>query len=188
MSSCNDPCGDSISIVVDTSSAGPIGPPGPAAKVLEWTFYLNPGDTIVSGDDASAKPLAYTPDSVQVYLNGVQLSKRDDYTTDADGNAIVLNEAIVNANDILVVISQVPPENYDPTNDNNRLQGQIDDNKEAIEGLDVRVTANEEAIEGLTGLADGVTTRRRKGFRGIATTWQRRRLTNPARYQLPIRW
>ena len=159
MSSCNDPCGDSISIVVDTSSAGPIGPPGPAAKVLEWTFYLNPGDTIVSGDDASAKPLAYTPDSVQCYLNGVQLSKRDDYTTDADGNAIVLNEAIVNANDILVVISQVPPENYDPTNDNNRLQGQIDDNKEAIEGLDVRVTANEEAIEGLTGLADGVTTR-----------------------------
>ena len=71
--------------------------------------------TIISGDDASAKPLAYTPDSVQVYLNGVQLSKRDDYTTDADGNSIVLNESIVNANDIMVIISQVPPEEgYDP--------------------------------------------------------------------------
>ena len=160
MSSCNDPCADNISIIVDTGSAGPIGPPGPAAKVLEWTYYLNPGDTIVSGDDASAKPLAYTPDSVQVYLNGVQLSKRDDYTTDADGNSIVLNEAIVNANDILVVISQVPPEEgYDPTNDFDRLDGKIQDNTDAITGLDVRVTANEEAIEGLTGLAGGFTTR-----------------------------
>ena len=161
MSSCNDPCADNISIIVDTGSAGPIGPPGPPSKVLEWTFYLNPGDTIISGDDASAKPLAYTPDSVQVYLNGVQLSKRDDYTTDADGLSIVLNESIVNANDIMVIISQVPPEEgYDPTNDNNRLQGQIDDNNtDAITGLDVRVTANEEAIEGLTGLADGFTTR-----------------------------
>ena len=169
MSSCNDPCADNISIIVDTGSRGQPGPPGPAAKVLEWTFYLNPGDTIISGDDASAKPLAYTPDSVQVYLNGVQLSKRDDYTTDEDGLSIVLNEAIVNANDIMVIVSQVPPENYDPTNDNNRLQGQIDDNKEAIEGLDVRVTANETAIENLEGLADGFTTRDVK-LSGVNTT------------------
>ncbi len=159
MSSCNDPCADNISIIVDTGSQGPIGPPGPAAKVVEWTYYLNPGDTIISGEDASTKPLAYTPDSVQVYLNGVQLSKRDDYTTDEDGLSIVLNEAIVNANDIMVIVSQVPPENYDPTNEHNRLQGQIDDNKEAIDGLDVRITANETAIENLEGLAGGFTTR-----------------------------
>jgi hypothetical protein len=136
---------------------------------LEWTYYLQPGDTIISGEDASAKPLAYTPDSVQVYLNGVQLSKRDDYTTDDDGLSIVLNDAIVNANDIMVIVSQVPPENYDPTNDNNRLQGQIDDNKEAIDGLDLRVTANETAIENLEGLADGFTTRDVK-VSGVNTT------------------
>ena len=160
MSSCNDPCADNISIIVDTGSAGPIGPPGPPSKVLEWTYYPNVGDTIIAGDDASANPLAYTTDSVQVYLNGVQLSKRDDYTTDNDGTSIVLNEAIVNAGDLIVVISQVPPEDgYDPTNDFDRLDGKIQDNTDAIEGLDVRVTANEEAIEGLTGLAGGFTTR-----------------------------
>ena len=97
MSSCNDPCADNISIIVDTGSAGPIGPPGPPSAVVEWTFYPSVGDTIVSGDDASAKPLAYQEDSVQVFLNGVMLSKRDDYTTDADGLSIVLNESIVNA-------------------------------------------------------------------------------------------
>ena len=170
MSSCNDSCADNISIIVDTGSRGEPGPPGPPSKVLEWTYYLNPGDTIISGDDASAKPLAYTPDSVQVYLNGVQLSKRDDYTTDEDGLSIVLNEAIVNANDIMVIVSQVPPEEgYDPTNDFDRLDGKIQDNTDAIEGLDVRVTANEEAIEGLTGLADGFTTRDVK-LSGVNTT------------------
>jgi hypothetical protein len=135
MSSCNDPCADNISIIVDTGSQGPVGPPGPASKVLEWTYYLQPGDTIISGEDASAKPLAYTPDSVQVYLNGVQLSKRDDYTTDEDGLSIVLNEAIVNANDIMVIVSQVPPVDYDPVNDVKRLQGQVDANTEAISAL-----------------------------------------------------
>ena len=80
------------------------------------------------------------------YRNGVQLSKRGDYTTDEDGLSIVLNEAIVNANDIMVIVSQVPPEEgYDPTNDFDRLDGKIQDNTDAIEGLDVRVTANEEA-------------------------------------------
>ncbi len=182
MSSCNDPCADNISIIVDTGSRGQPGPPGPAAKVLEWTYYLNPGDTIISGDDASAKPLAYTPDSVQVYLNGVQLSKRDDYTTDDDGLSIVLNEAIVNANDIMVIVSQVPPDDYDPTNDNNRLQGQIDDNKEAIDGLDVRVTANETAIENLEGLADGFTTRDVK-VSGVNTT---RSVDQPLRTQMDV--
>ena len=182
MSSCNDPCADNISIIVDTGSRGQPGPPGPAAKVLEWTYYLNPGDTIISGDDASAKPLAYTPDSVQVYLNGVQLSKRDDYTTDEDGLSIVLNEAIVNANDIMVIVSQVPPDDYDPTNDNNRLQGQIDDNKEAIDGLDVRVTANETAIENLEGLADGFTTRDVK-VSGVNTT---RSVDQPLRTQMDV--
>ncbi len=182
MSSCNDPCADNISIIVDTGSRGQPGPPGPAAKVLEWTYYLNPGDTIISGDDASAKPLAYTPDSVQVYLNGVQLSKRDDYTTDEDGLSIVLNEAIVNANDIMVIVSQVPPDDYDPTNDHNRLQGQIDDNKEAIDGLDVRVTANETAIENLEGLADGFTTRDVK-VSGVNTT---RSVDQPLRTQMDV--
>ena len=57
--------------------------------VVEWTYYVNPGDTIISGEDASAKPLQYNPDSVQVYLNGVQLSKKLDLQLNDDGSAII---------------------------------------------------------------------------------------------------
>jgi len=140
--SCNDPCGDDLSIIIDTGSAGPVGPPGPPSAVVEWTFYPSVGDTIISGDDASAKPLAYQEDSVQVYLNGVMLSKRDDFTTAADGLSIILNEPIVNTGDLVVILSQVPPVEYDPVNDFNRLQGQVDANTEAI-------AANTEAIAAL---------------------------------------
>ena len=143
---------------MDTGSRGPEGKPGPASAVIDWTFYPSVGDTILSGEDVSAKPLQYNVDSLQVYYNGVQLSRRDDYTTTDDGTSIVLKEPVANANDLVVILSQVAPDDYDPINTETRLQIQIDDNKEGISGLDVRVTATESDILGLQGLADNFTT------------------------------
>lgn len=144
-------CEDTIHINLDTGSAGPAGPPGPPSAVLEWTFYPNVGDTIISGEDASNKTLAYTVESVQLYLNGVQLSKRDDYTTDEDGTSIVLNEAISNTGDLVVIISQVPPINYDPVNGLLALQLSVDENTSAIANNEQDIANLQDQLNDLPG-------------------------------------
>ena len=145
--SCNDPCGDHIQINIDSAGQGPVGPPGPAAQTAVWKYYLQPGDTIVSGPDASGTELAYEPASVQVFLNGVLLSD-DDYTTDS-GDSIVLNEAAVGVNDVFMIHSQVGPTDFDPTNDHALLQSQIDDNRTDIDGLRVDVDQHSQDIADL---------------------------------------
>jgi len=145
--SCNDPCGDQIQINLETGSQGPIGPPGPPATVVNHEFNLLAGDTIISGTNNSGNEFSYNPESVQVFINGVLLSGTD-YTA-TDGVSVILNEAAANNNDLAQITTQIPPEDYDPTNDNDRLQGQIDDNKQSIEDLDGRVTQNESDIADL---------------------------------------
>ena len=149
--SCNDPCADGILINIDSAAQGPAGPPGPVADVINYEFVLMAGDTIISGTDNSAKEFTYNPDSLQVFINGVLLSETD-YTA-TDGTSIILNEAAANNNDLAQITTQIPPEGYDPTNDFNRLQGQIDDNRTDIEGLRQDVDQNTQDIADLQGQA-----------------------------------
>ena len=153
--SCNDPCGDQIQINLETGSQGPVGPPGPPATVVNHEFNLLAGDTIISGTNNSGNEFSYNPDSVQVFINGVLLSGTD-YTA-TDGVSVILNEAAANNNDLAQITTQIPPEGYDPTNDFNRLQGQIDDNRTDIDGLRQDVDQNTQDIADLQDQAGAQT-------------------------------
>ena len=154
MSNCN-PCDDTISIILDTAAQGPPGPIGPIADVFNYEFVLMAGDTIISGTDNSTKEFTYNPDSLQVFINGVLLSETD-YTA-TDGTSIILKEEAANNNDLAQITTQIPPEGYDPTNDFNRLQGQIDDNRTDIDGLRQDVDQNTQDIADLQTQQDGQT-------------------------------
>ena len=154
MADCYEPCNDVTDICINT---GPAGPRGSVGKITQFIFYPSVGDTLITGTDKSGTLLEVDPDGVLVALNGVMLEPTADYTIAADGLSVTLTAAIVNANDVLTVQTWKSDENA--TNAVLDLKLEIEKNTQGIEGLDVRVSANESDIDALQGLADGITTR-----------------------------
>ena len=75
----------------------------PASTLSRWTKTASGGETSLSGLDNSGNTLSYEPGLEQVYLNGVQLVRGDDYTA-TTGNSITGLSPALAASDIVVVL------------------------------------------------------------------------------------
>lgn len=65
---------------------------GGAAQISRFEYTGTAGQTVLSGNDISGKPLAYTPDNLDVYVGGAILSKAG--FTATDGTTITLATAL----------------------------------------------------------------------------------------------
>ena len=74
----------------------------PTVSVTRWSKLPVAGTTVLSGNDDNSFPLAYTPGYETVYLNGVLLSRTNDYTA-TNGTSVTLLSATV-AGDIVEII------------------------------------------------------------------------------------
>ena len=74
----------------------------PTTVVTRWSKAPTAGTTTLTGTDDGSTVLAYTPGYEEVFLNGVLLSRTNDYTA-TTGTSVVLSAATV-AGDIVEVI------------------------------------------------------------------------------------
>ena len=83
-------------IWVDTDGSAP------TTVVTRWSKSLSAGTTTLTGTDDTTNILSYTAGYEQVFLNGVLLSRTNDYTA-TSGTSIVLSSATA-ASDIIEII------------------------------------------------------------------------------------
>jgi hypothetical protein len=74
----------------------------PTTVVTRWSKAPTAGTTTLTGTDDGSTVLAYTPGYEEVFLNGVLLSRTNDYTA-STGTSVVLSAATV-AGDIVEII------------------------------------------------------------------------------------
>lgn len=74
------------------------------ATIVQYTYKLNAGQLVISGNDLTGKNLSYVPGSaVIVSLNGFQLLKDTDFTA-TTGESISLSQAIEDSSDVLITV------------------------------------------------------------------------------------
>jgi hypothetical protein len=88
--------------VWDGSDWQDVSPALPYTISVRWSKQYSAGTTAISGTDDYSVSLSYTPGYEQVYLNGVLLSRGNDYTA-TNGTSITLSSATA-TNDIVEVI------------------------------------------------------------------------------------
>ena len=81
------------------------------STIGNFEFTADSGQTIFSGNDISGKTLGYSPDAIQVYLNGIAL-KNNDYIA-ANGTSITLSSGADSGDDILVSAFSNPGHNME---------------------------------------------------------------------------
>ena len=66
-----------------------------------FRYVSTEGQTTYTGNDANGNTLAFSDGAVQVHLNGILLTKSQDYTT-SSGNSITLLDSINSGNEVLI--------------------------------------------------------------------------------------
>jgi hypothetical protein len=79
---------------------------GTTSQLTRYRYVATGGETSVSGSDADGKTLSYTVGLEQVFLNGVNLVRGQDYTA-TDGTSVGALSALV-ASDVVEVFAYVP--------------------------------------------------------------------------------
>jgi hypothetical protein len=79
---------------------------GTTSQLTRYRYVATGGETSVSGSDADSKTLSYTVGLEQVFLNGVNLVRGQDYTA-TDGTSVGSLSALV-ASDVVEVFAYVP--------------------------------------------------------------------------------
>ena len=79
--------------------------------VGNYEFTANSGQTVFTGNDINGQTLAYTPDAVQVHLNGIVLRNSDYIAT--NGTTVTLSTAADSADEILVAAFSNPGHNME---------------------------------------------------------------------------
>lgn len=74
-----------------------------AAIISRWTYTATGGETTLSGNDDNGLGLFYTPGYEQVYLNGILLTRTEDYIA-STGTTITGLTALV-ADDIIQILT-----------------------------------------------------------------------------------
>ena len=75
-------------------------------QITRWSKTLSTSTTTLSGNDDNSLPLSYVVGNEMVYLNGVLLSRGNDYTA-TDGTTITLTTAGVSG-DIVEIVASAP--------------------------------------------------------------------------------
>ena len=75
-------------------------------QITRWSKTLSTSTTTLSGNDDASLPLSYVVGNEMVYLNGVMLSRGNDYTA-TDGTTITLTTAGVSG-DIVEIVASAP--------------------------------------------------------------------------------
>jgi hypothetical protein len=79
---------------------------GTTSQLTRYRYVATGGETSVSGSDADSKTLSYTVGLEQVFLNGVNLVRGQDYTA-TNGTSVGSLTALV-ASDVVEVFAYVP--------------------------------------------------------------------------------
>ena len=79
--------------------------------VGNYEFTADSGQTVFTGNDINGQTLAYTPDAVQVHLNGIVLRNSDYIAT--NGTTVTLSTAADSADEILVAAFSNPGHNME---------------------------------------------------------------------------
>lgn len=79
---------------------------GTTSQLTRYRYVATGGETSISGTDADSKTLSYTVGLEQVFLNGVNLVRGQDYTA-TDGTSVGALTALV-ASDVVEVFAYVP--------------------------------------------------------------------------------
>ena len=66
-----------------------------------FRYVSTEGQSVYTGNDANGNTLAFSDGAVQVHLNGILLTKSQDYTT-SSGNSVTLLDSINSGNEVLI--------------------------------------------------------------------------------------
>jgi hypothetical protein len=92
----------STDIVDSAYISGRIGEIYAGNRSIDTFRYVSTeGQSVYTGNDANGSTLAFSDGAVQVHLNGILLTKSQDYTT-SSGNSITLLDSINAGNEILI--------------------------------------------------------------------------------------
>jgi hypothetical protein len=86
----------------------------PGQNMDLYKFTADSGQTIFNGNDTAGASLAYSPNNMQVFMNGLLLNDSDDYIAN-NGMSVVLNTA-ADLNDEVKIVSFVSNSNVIRTN------------------------------------------------------------------------
>ena len=93
------------SLIISTADSAYVAARSPAAQKTFFRFSADSGQTVFVGNDLSGDTLAYNPDNVSVYINGVLLADSDDYYTNS-GTTITLYTGADSGDDVFVTSFQ----------------------------------------------------------------------------------
>jgi hypothetical protein len=92
----------STDIVDSAYISGKIGEIYAGNRSIDTFRYVSTeGQTTYTGNDANGNTLAFSDGAVQVHLNGILLTKSQDYTT-SSGNSVTLLDSINSGNEVLI--------------------------------------------------------------------------------------
>jgi hypothetical protein len=92
----------STDIVDSAYISGRIGEIYAGNRSIDTFRYVSTeGQTTYTGNDANGNTLAFSDGAVQVHLNGILLTKSQDYTT-SSGNSVTLLDSINSGNEVLI--------------------------------------------------------------------------------------
>ena len=92
----------STDIIDSAYISGKIGEIYAGNRSIDTFRYVSTeGQTTYTGNDANGNTLAFSDGAVQVHLNGILLTKSQDYTT-SSGNSVTLLDSINSGNEVLI--------------------------------------------------------------------------------------
>ena len=92
----------STDIVDSAYISGRIGEIYAGNRSIDTFRYVSTeGQSVYTGNDANGNTLAFSDGAVQVHLNGILLTKSQDYTT-SSGNSVTLLDSINSGNEVLI--------------------------------------------------------------------------------------
>ena len=93
--------------VINVLNQGTAQPPNLVVRdayFQDYKFIAGPGQVNFSGNDYYSNSLSFESDNLSVFLNGIKLSKTDDFTINPNSNVISLNTSTYDSDELVVTV------------------------------------------------------------------------------------